>query len=107
MQDNSLIRVIGVEYVKDYTMLLEFSDGKVKEIDFLPLLKGKMFEPLIDKKLFIQFALTSWTLEWVNGADFAPEYLYEVGKEIKIYPTEQVLHSVAAPPYDYKKPKEL
>lgn len=85
MQDVSLIRVVDVEYIKDYIMQLEFSDGKTKEIDFLPLLKGKMYEPLKDKKIFIQFALTSWTLEWVNGADFAPEYLYETGKEVKPY----------------------
>lgn len=44
--------------------------------------------------------------EWINGADFAPEYLYEVGKEIKTYTAEQILSSVAEPPCEYKKPKE-
>ena len=70
-----LISVVDVEYVKDYTMDLEFSNGKRKRIDFLPLLKGKLFEPLKDLHNFIQFGLTDWTLEWYNGADFAPEYL--------------------------------
>ena len=41
-EDIDLIRVTGVEYVKDYTMRLEFSNGKVKLIDFLPLLKGNL-----------------------------------------------------------------
>ena len=36
-EDIDLIRITGVEYVKDYTMRLEFSNGKVKLIDFLPL----------------------------------------------------------------------
>lgn len=39
-EDIDLIRITGVEYVKDYTMRLEFSNGKVKLIDFLPLLKA-------------------------------------------------------------------
>ena len=44
-EDIDLIRITGVEYVKDYTMRLEFSNGKVKLVNFLPLLKGKLFEP--------------------------------------------------------------
>jgi hypothetical protein len=76
MEDLSLIRVTDVEYLKDYTMQLAFSDGTSKVIDFLPLLKGKMFEPLKDKTKFIQFGLNYWTIEWYNGADIAPEFLY-------------------------------
>ncbi len=82
-EDLDLIRVIDVEYIKDYTMDLEFSNGKKKRIDFLPLLKGKMFEPLKDLTNFIQFGLTHWTLEWYNGADFAPDYLYQQGIDIQ------------------------
>ncbi|MDR2836160.1 MAG: DUF2442 domain-containing protein [Bacteroidales bacterium] len=47
-------------------------------IDFFPLLKGKLFEPLKEKDNFIQFALTDWTLEWYNGAEFSPEFLYSI-----------------------------
>ena len=32
-EDIDLIRVTGVEYVKDYTMRLEFSNGKVKLVN--------------------------------------------------------------------------
>lgn len=78
MSKISLIRVIDVEYLQDYTMRLEFSDGVQKNIDFLPLLKGKLFEPLKDKINFIQFGLNHWTIEWANGADLAPEFLYEL-----------------------------
>ncbi|MDR2231915.1 MAG: DUF2442 domain-containing protein [Tannerella sp.] len=77
MSDFDLLRVVDVEYIKDHIMRLEFNDGKVKIIDFLPLLKGKMYEPLKNRDNFIQFGLTDWTLEWYNGADFDPEYLYE------------------------------
>ena len=53
-EDIDLIRVTGVEYVKDYTMRLEFSNGKLKLVNFLPLLKGKLFEPLKDLRNFVQ-----------------------------------------------------
>ena len=78
MSDISLIRVTDVEYLQDYTMRLEFSDGVQKRIDFYPLLKGKLFEPLKDKNNFIQFGLNHWTIEWANGADLAPEFLYSL-----------------------------
>jgi len=80
MNNTDLLRVIDVEYLNDFTMKLEFNDGKIKTIDFLPLLKGTIYEPLKNRDNFIQFGLTDWTLEWYNGADFAPEYLYEMGK---------------------------
>ena len=83
-EDIDLIRVTGVEYVKDYTMRLEFSNGKVKLVNFLPLLKGKLFEPLKDLRNFVQFGLTHWALEWYNGADFAPDYLYKAGGSLQV-----------------------
>ena len=64
-EDIDLIRVTNVDYVEGYTMDLEFSNGKTKRIDFLPLLNGKIFEPLKDMKNFIQFGLTHWT---TNGS---------------------------------------
>lgn len=79
MDNLDLIRIVDVNYIKDYTMDLRFSNGEVRRVDFLPLLKGKMFEPLKEHKNFVQFALNFWTLEWYNGADFAPDYLYRMG----------------------------
>ena len=79
MNNVDLLRVVDVEYVKDFTMRLEFNDGEMRTIDFLPLLKGNIYEPLKNRENFIQFGLTEWTLEWYNGADFAPEFLYEAG----------------------------
>jgi hypothetical protein len=79
MNDIDLLRVIDVEYIEDFTMKLEFSNGEIKTVNFLPLLKGNIYEPLKERENFIQFGLTDWTLEWYNGADFAPEYLHKVG----------------------------
>ena len=39
-------------------------------------------EELKDMNKFILFGLTHWTLEWYNGVDFAPNFLYEQGKKV-------------------------
>jgi hypothetical protein len=80
MYDDNLYlkRVVDVDYIKDFTMKLEFNDGKLKIIDFYPLLKGRLFEPLKERDNFIRFGLTDYTLEWYNGAEFSPEFLYMV-----------------------------
>ncbi len=73
-----MITVKDVEYIKDYTLLCEFSDGVRKKVDLSPLLKYPAFEELRDLKKFVQFGLFD-TIFWFNGADIAPEYLYEHG----------------------------
>lgn len=74
-----IITIDDVEYIKDYTLRIRFSNGVVKTVDVFPLLNGAIFEPLKKMSNFIQFGLTGGTIEWYNGADFAPEYLYEKG----------------------------
>ena len=79
MDNHESLRVVDVDYLHDYTMELEFSNGERRIVDFKPLLNGRLREQLLDLDKFIQFGLTDWTLEWYNGVDFAPERLYEVG----------------------------
>ncbi|MCQ2351377.1 MAG: DUF2442 domain-containing protein [Paludibacteraceae bacterium] len=78
-----MLRVTDVEYIKDYQLLLTFNDGISKLVDLENYLSGEVFGPLRDKNLFIQFALTRMTIEWVNGADLAPEFLYDIGKIVE------------------------
>lgn len=74
-----MLRVTDVDYIKDYQLLVSFNDGVKKTVDLDSYLTGEVFGPLRDKSLFVQYALTRMTIEWVNGADFAPEFLYEIG----------------------------
>lgn len=79
------LHVTEVRLTKDYELRLTFSDGIVKEVDLAGELHGEVFEPLKDPEMFKQVKVNvdTNTIEWPNGADFAPEFLYERGREIK------------------------
>lgn len=77
--DTDLIKVVNVDYIKDYIVDLKFSNGEKKRVDFFPLLKSGKKQQLLNKNNFILFGLNHWTLEWYNGVDFAPDFLYQQG----------------------------
>ena len=87
-----LVKVIDAKYIKDYKIEFTFNDGKTKIIDFKDLLWGEVFEPLKNKDYFKKFKLNPFTIEWENGADFAPEFLYEYGETKKKSKMSQQLH---------------
>ena len=72
-------RVIDAKYIKDYTLYLRFRDGSEGEVDFEQELEGEIFKPLKDISYFKNFTVDQelHTVVWPNGADFAPEFLYE------------------------------
>jgi hypothetical protein len=79
------LHVTDVTYLGAYRLRLQFNDGKVKDVDLKDELYGEIFEPLRDITLFKKVAVNpnTNTIEWPNGADFAPEFLYEIGQEIR------------------------
>lgn len=76
----TMLRIIDVDYIKDYTLRLTFNNGETRIVDLKPYLTGDVFGELMDKSKFIQYGLAPVTIEWANGADLAPEFLYEIGK---------------------------
>jgi hypothetical protein len=79
------LHVTHVLYLKDYQLRLEFNDGKVKHLDLRNELYGEIFEPLKEIELFKRVYVNrdTGTIEWPNGADFASEFLYETGQEVR------------------------
>ena len=70
--------VVDARYVKDYVIWLRFQDGSEGEVDLSSELWGPVFEPLKDLNIFKKFTLAEYgTLVWPNGADIAPEFLYQ------------------------------
>ncbi len=80
--NTDLIKVVNVDYIKDYIVDLKYSNGEKKRVDFFPLLKSGKKQQLLNKDNFIQFGLNHWTLEWYNGVDFAPDFLYQQGVSV-------------------------
>ena len=72
-------RVAEARYVQDYTIHVRFTDGTEGDVDLQGELYGEIFEPLKDRAFFQEFSVHPefHTLTWPNGADIAPEFLYE------------------------------
>ena len=72
--------IMRAEYRGGYMIHVVFGDGVERTVDFLPWLEGPIFEPLKDTTYFQRFFLEAGTVTWPNGADIAPETLYERAK---------------------------
>ena len=78
------LHVTGVRSLGEYKLEVAFNDGALKEVDLANELYGEVFSPLKNIELFKQAVVNPETnrVEWPNGADFAPEYLHEIGQEV-------------------------
>ena len=73
------LHVTKAEYLHDYVIWLQFNDGSEGEVDLTNELEGEVFGPLKERTLFRKFTVdpVMKTIVWENGADLAPEYLYD------------------------------
>lgn len=70
--------VIKVEYRGKYVYHILFDNGVEGEIDFSDYLsRGPIFEALKNLTIFSKATVEGGTIGWPNGADVAPETLYE------------------------------
>ena len=71
-------RLTRAQHIGGYRLYLEFADGRKGEVDLEDQLWGEIFEPVREPEEFKRFSVHPelHTLAWSNGADFAPEYLY-------------------------------
>jgi hypothetical protein len=73
------LEVSQAEYLGNYQIKLTFNNGEVKTVDLQNELNGNVYFPLRQLDYFKKFQLKYNTIEWENGADYAPEYLYKIG----------------------------
>ena len=79
-------RVVAVKARADMRLQVEFVDGTKGEVDLGPVLRsaqvgGTLFEPLIDPEFFAQARVVLGAVEWPNGADLAPDAMYDEIRE--------------------------
>ncbi|MBK9114466.1 MAG: DUF2442 domain-containing protein [Betaproteobacteria bacterium] len=76
--------VVEARYLGDYKVWLEFNDGRKGVVDLSDELHGDERSPLRNRETFSAFYLDYGlaSIAWLDGADFAPEFLYEKLKEM-------------------------
>jgi len=74
-----ILHVKEAKYLHDYVLWLRFNDGAEGVVDLKDELYGEVFEPLKDTESFKSFKVDPdlETIVWDNGADLAPEFLYD------------------------------
>ena len=74
-----ILHVKEAKYLHDYVLWLRFNDGAEGVVDLKDDLYGEVFEPLKDIERSKSFKVDPdlETIVWENGADLAPEFLYD------------------------------
>lgn len=74
-----MVDVIAVRHVRDFVLWVKFEDGTEGDVDLTSSLRGPVFALLKDVEYFAQVTVDPelGTVVWPNGADIAPETLYD------------------------------
>ena len=83
-------RLTSVTPLPDARLRVIFVDGTVGEVQmrsFLsnPKADGTVFEPLRDPAVFAQAHVVLGAIQWPNGADLAPDAMYDAIREHGIW----------------------
>ncbi len=77
-------KITQVKVLNDYRLEIFFNDGVHGVVSLSDRLFGPVFEPLKNQELFGQARVDEFgVVTWPNGADLAPDALYESLRNIK------------------------
>ncbi len=71
------LKIKEVKAEKHFVLHLLYNNGETRFLDMKPYLDFGIFAELADEKLFQSVKISFDTIEWSNGADLDPEFLYE------------------------------
>ena len=83
-------RVTSVTALPDCRLRVAFVDGVVGDVDmrlFLgdPKIDGTIFEPMRNPAVFAQARVVLGAIQWPNGADLAPDAMYDAIREYSVW----------------------
>lgn len=77
-----LVRVKNVKPLDNYELEIEFTSNEVKIFDMKPYLNLPIYKDLNNIDSFNKVKVAFNTIQWENGADFDPDSLYNLSKDI-------------------------
>jgi len=72
-------RAVDVKPLKDYKLIVTFSNNETRIFDVKPYLDFKPFEQLKNEEIFNTVRIGGLSVEWVTGQDICPDELYYNG----------------------------
>jgi hypothetical protein len=66
--------------INEYNILIKFTNDEIKQLDMKPFLNKGMYADLVDQDLFNKARISFDTIEWPNGVDVDPEFVYKYSK---------------------------
>jgi len=69
--------IVRAQHRGDHRIHVVFNDKVEATVDCETWLQGPVFEPLKDPRYFSRLFVDAGAVVWPNGADIAPETLYE------------------------------
>ena len=79
-------RLTSVAALPDARLRVTFVDGTAGEVHMIsflsdPKVNGTVFESLRDPAVFAQAQIVLGAIQWLNGADLAPDAMYDAIRE--------------------------
>lgn len=68
--------IINVKPLPNFKLLVTFKNNELRLLNMLPYLDKGIYSQLNDEKLFNSVHVSFDSIEWINGADLDPEFIY-------------------------------
>ena len=77
---------VNAAYIGRFRILIEFENGDLRTVDFSKYKQRKLgeFSDLKNEEYFKTFFIRNGDLQWPNGWDIAPDYLYDISLPAKV-----------------------